>query len=134
MPKPPTTNIPWPLATHPDRHQTCPVRTALRVLGGKWKLLIISYLLPQARRYGELRRLLPEISEKMLVQELRGLEADGLATRTVLPGATPGVAYALTARGRRVRPVFEALLGWGVAYLKDENGGPLPPGAAETGR
>ena len=60
------------------RNLICPVPTALNVLGGKCKLLILSYLLEESRRYGELRRLMPEITEKMLIQELRDLEADGM--------------------------------------------------------
>ena len=100
------------------RHSlACPVRTTLNVLGGKWKLLILSYLLDEPRRYGELRRLMPEITEKMLIQELRGLETDGIVARTVHQVVPPRVDYALTAQGQRVRPVFAELLGWGMQYL-----------------
>lgn len=95
----------------------CPVRTTLNVLGGKWKLLILSYLLDESRRYGELRRLMPEITEKMLIQELRDLETDGIVARTVHQTVPPRVDYSLTAQGERVRPVFAELLGWGVQYL-----------------
>ena len=102
----------------------CPVRTGLNVLGGKWKLLILSYLLDQPRRYGELRRLMPEITEKMLIQELRDLEADGLVQRTVHQQVPPRVDYSLTEMGQRVRPVFMELLGWGLNYLECAKGGP----------
>jgi len=96
----------------------CPVRTGLNVLGGKWKLLILSYLLEQPRRYGELRRLMPEITEKMLIQELRELEADSIVQRTVHQQVPPRVDYSLTEQGERVRPVFMELLGWGLDYLQ----------------
>jgi DNA-binding HxlR family transcriptional regulator len=98
----------------------CPVRTGLNVLGGKWKLLILSYLLDQSRRYGELRRLMPEITEKMLIQELRDLETDGIVMRTVHQQVPPRVDYSLTEQGQRVRPVFMELLGWGLHYLERE--------------
>jgi DNA-binding HxlR family transcriptional regulator len=106
---------------------TCPVRTGLNVLGGKWKLLILSYLLDQTRRYGELRRLMPDITEKMLIQELRALEADGLVQRTVYQQVPPHVDYSLTEQGQRVRPVFLELLSWGVDYLDEHQ---LQPAAA----
>jgi len=101
----------------------CPVRTTLNVLGGKWKLLILSYLLDEPRRYGELRRLMPEITEKMLIQELRELETDGVVARTVHQVVPPRVDYALTAQGERVRPVLAELLGWGAQYLSRASDG-----------
>lgn len=100
----------------------CPVRTTLNVLGGKWKLLILSYLLDESRRYGELRRLMPEITEKMLIQELRELEADGMVVRTVHQTVPPRVDYGLTEQGQRVRPFFAELLGWGMQYLRRDAG------------
>lgn len=105
------------LSTQSERNLICPVRTTLNVLGGKWKLLILSYLLDEPRRYGELRRLMPEITEKMLIQELRDLEADGIVARTVHQTVPPRVDYALTEQGQRVRPLFAELLGWGMQYL-----------------
>ncbi|WP_310396887.1 helix-turn-helix domain-containing protein [Hymenobacter sp.] len=95
----------------------CPVRTTLNLLGGKWKLLILASLLDGARRYGELRRLMPEITEKMLIQELRELEADGLVARTVHQQVPPRVEYALVGPGEQARPVLQALVGWGQEYL-----------------
>lgn len=107
-----------PGATAADRSLCCPVRTSLHVLGGKWKLLILSYLFDEPRRYGELRRLMPEITEKMLIQELRELAADGIVRRTVHQQVPPRVDYGLTELGQQVRPTFEQLLGWGNAYLR----------------
>jgi len=118
-----------------ERSIACPVRTTLNVLGGKWKLLILSYLLDEPRRYGELRRLMPEITEKMLIQELRELELDGIVARTVHQTVPPRVDYSLTAQGQRVRPVFAELLGWGLQYLS-RDGGCVPaerPVAAAAG-
>lgn len=96
------------------------MRTTVNVLGGKWKLLLLSYLSAGPRRYGEMRRLVPEISEKMLIQELRALEADGLLRRTVHHTVPPRVDYELTGPGQQLPPVLEALLTWGNAYLHRE--------------
>ncbi|MBD2770222.1 helix-turn-helix transcriptional regulator [Hymenobacter sp. BT664] len=112
-------------AIRAKRDLVCPVRTTLNVLGGKWKLLILSYLLDEPRRYGELRRLMPEITEKMLIQELRELETDGIVARTIHQVVPPRVDYSLTEQGQRVRSVFTELLGWGIQYLCRE-GGPSP--------
>lgn len=120
------------LAIRAERSLTCPVRTTLNVLGGKWKLLILSCLLDEPRRYGELRRLMPEITEKMLIQELRDLEADGIVARTVQQAVPPRVEYSLTEQGERVRPVFTELVGWGIQYLGRAGGCPLAePALAE---
>lgn len=108
----------WQAATEPAPYNFCPVRTTLNVLGGKWKLLILSYLLTGTRRYGELRRLLPEITEKMLIQELREMEQDGVVQRTVYQQVPPKVEYTLTDHGRRVQPLLDSLLEWGNGYLQ----------------
>ena len=117
-----------------ERSLTCPVRTTLNVLGGKWKLLILSYLLDGPRRYGELRRLMPEITEKMLIQELRELENDGIVARTVHQTVPPRVDYGLTEQGQRVQPLFGELVGWGKQYLDRTGGCGLPPMPASTVR
>ncbi|SFQ32823.1 winged helix-turn-helix transcriptional regulator [Hymenobacter arizonensis] len=114
------------------RNITCPVRTTLNVLGGKWKLLILSYLLDEPRRYGELRRLMPEITEKMLIQELRDLETDGIVARTVHQTVPPRVDYSITEQGQRVRPVLMELLGWGMQYLT-RNGDDCPAAPVKSG-
>ncbi|WP_375435875.1 winged helix-turn-helix transcriptional regulator [uncultured Hymenobacter sp.] len=110
----------WQTATESTPFDFCPVRTTLNVLGGKWKLLVLSYLLQGTRRYGELRRLTPEITEKMLIQELRELEQDGIVERTVYQQVPPKVEYTLTERGQRVRPLLEAMTTWGLDYLQRE--------------
>jgi DNA-binding HxlR family transcriptional regulator len=95
----------------------CPVRTTTNLIGGKWKLLLLAFLADGARRYGELRRLVPEISEKMLIQELRSLETDGLVSRTVYQMVPPRVEYQLVGPGVELKPVVAALLNWGMAYV-----------------
>lgn len=109
----------WRTATDalPPANAYCPVRTTLNVLGGKWKLLVLSYLLEGPRRYGELKRLVPEITEKMLIQELRELELDGMVARQVYQQVPPKVEYYLTELGQQVQPLFRALVGWGQDYI-----------------
>ncbi|UYZ61985.1 winged helix-turn-helix transcriptional regulator [Hymenobacter weizhouensis] len=107
----------WQTLTELGPFDFCPVRTTLNVLGGKWKLLILSNLFSGARRYGELRRLLPEITEKMLIQELRELELDGVVARTVYQQVPPRVEYTLTEQGQQVEPLLGALVKWGEGYL-----------------
>jgi DNA-binding HxlR family transcriptional regulator len=119
-------------AADTERNLTCPVRTTLNVLGGKWKLLILSYLLNEPRRYGELRRLMPEITEKMLIQELRELETDGIVARTVHQTVPPRVDYSLTEQGQRVQPLFGELVGWGKQYLDRTGGCGMPNALAST--
>lgn len=107
----------------------CVIRTYQHVLGGKWKLLILSYLLDGARRYGELRRLIPEISEKMLIQELRELEGDRLLVRKQYPEVPPRVEYLLTDMGQSLTPIFHNLVAWSAQYIQaalDVNEKPCP--------
>lgn len=104
-------------ADTPPANAYCPVRTTLNVLGGKWKLLVLSCLLEGPRRYGELKRLMPEITEKMLIQELRELELDGMVARQVYQQVPPKVEYHLTELGQQVQPLFRALVGWGQDYI-----------------
>lgn len=100
----------------------CAVRSTLNVLGGKWKLLILSYLINGPRRYGELKRLMPEITEKMLIGELRELEADLVVERKVYHQIPPKVEYLLTNYGESVKPIVEAMLAWGEAYMHRPEG------------
>lgn len=85
------------------------------VVGGRWRTVILSRLKEGVHRYGELRRLVPGITEKMLSQRLRELEADGLIVRRDLERVPPHVEYELTAEGRSLAPVLQALYDWGVA-------------------
>ena len=96
----------------------CPVNTTLSVIGGKWKVLILYHLVEQTQRFNELRRLLPEITQRMLTLQLRELEADGIVLRTIYPEVPPRVDYELTELGMSLQPVLTAMKAWGVAYTK----------------
>jgi DNA-binding HxlR family transcriptional regulator len=95
---------------------SCPVETTLSVIGGKWKALIMYYLLQRTRRYNELKRMLPHVTPQMLTLQLRELERDGVVIRTVYAEVPPRVEYALTDLGRSLEPVLLAMLTWGEAY------------------
>ena len=93
-----------------------PVELALEVIGGKWKMPILWRLNQRVWRYGELRRHLKTITHKMLTQQLRELERDGLLVRTAHPEVPPRVEYEITALGRSAMPAVEALRAWGGVY------------------
>jgi DNA-binding HxlR family transcriptional regulator len=93
----------------------CPVELTVDVIGGRWRTVILARLKEGVSRYGELRRHTTGISEKMLTQRLRELEADGLVTRRDLGTAPPHVEYELTDEGRSLVPVLQAMYDWGVA-------------------
>lgn len=94
------------------------VETTLNVIGGKWKLLILWHLAIASRRYGQLRRLIPGITEKMLVQQLRELEADEIIGRNVFDEVPPRVEYFLTLHGRTLEPALQILCLWGETHLQ----------------
>ena len=94
---------------------SCPVELTVDVVGGRWRTVILSRLKEGVHRYGELRRLIPGVSEKMLTQRLSELEADGLVSRRDLGTVPPHVEYDLTDEGRSLAPVLQALYDWGVA-------------------
>ena len=93
--------------------EECPVRDALDVIGGKWKPVITFQLLAGAMRFGELRRCIPDATQKMLTQQLRELERDGIVAREVFPEVPPKVEYSLTEYGQTLRPVMTELCHWG---------------------
>lgn len=99
-----------------------PVELALHVIGGKWKMPILWRLRDRVWRYNELRRDLQRISHKMLTQELRDLEDDGLLTRTVHPVIPPHVDYEITPLGLTTLPAIEALRSWGALYRRRRGG------------
>ncbi len=95
----------------------CPVTRLIGVIGGRWKILLLWQLGDGSQRYGQLRRRIDGISERMLVQQLRALEADGMVSRTQYPEVPPRVEYALTERGRSFMPLLRDLADWSVAHL-----------------
>lgn len=98
----------------------CPVETTLTLISNKWKVLILRDLLPGTKRFGELRRSVTGISQKVLTAQLREMEADGLLTRTVYAEVPPRVEYALTELGQSLRPILDAMWVWGEEYQKRE--------------
>ena len=95
----------------------CPVEAALEVLGGKWRLPILAQVARGTQRYSELRRSLPAISEKMLIKELRQLEADGIVHREQYPEVPPRVEYSLSELGASLLPILDQLGSWAVKHL-----------------
>lgn len=97
----------------------CPVEFTIDVLGGKWKPLILYYLLSGTHRFGELQRRLPHVTRRMLTQHLRELERDGIVNRRVYAQVPPMVEYSLTEMGRSLEPVLLTMLEWGGRYNAD---------------
>ena len=100
----------------------CPVTTTLSVIGGKWKPIILHIIRNETRRFGEIRKLIPAITQKMLTQQLRELESDGIINRRVYPVVPPKVEYSLTEYGRGLEPILDAMAAWGQMH----NNGSLP--------
>jgi len=95
----------------------CPVEAALDVIGGKWKVVILFWLKEGVRRFSELRRLIPGISERMLTQQLRELEDHGIVHRRVYAQVPPKVEYSLTPYGRTLRPITDLMCAWGKKHI-----------------
>ncbi len=101
-----------------DQGIECPIKAIVDVIGGKWKLSILYQLLQGTKRYGELRRLVPKATERMLTLQLRELEAAGIVQRTVYPEVPPKVEYSVTERGLSLEPVLKTMLDWSKNYLQ----------------
>jgi DNA-binding HxlR family transcriptional regulator len=99
-----------------NRRSGCSVETALDLIGGRWKGVVLFWLLSGRKRFGELRRQLPNCTQRMLTLQLRELEEDGLVTRTVYAEVPPRVEYELTVLGHTLEPVLRGLCAWGAAY------------------
>lgn len=97
----------------------CPVDVTLNMIGGKYKSLILWHLIDTTLRFGELRKLIPQATPKMLTQQLRELEEDNLVIRKVYPVVPPKVEYSLSDLGCSIRPILEAMYAWGADYLRD---------------
>lgn len=94
----------------------CPVATTVGIIGNKWKLLIIRDILTGAKRFGELKKSLEGISQKVLTDCLRSMEQDGILNRTVYPEVPPRVEYSLSELGETMRPIISAMESWGKEY------------------
>ena len=104
------------MACDPAELPACPVETTAPLIGSKWRLLIMRDLLDGTKRFGELKRSLGSISQKVLTSNLREMEERGLVERRVYPEVPPRVEYSLTEAGASLRPVIDAMRTWGVDY------------------
>ncbi|MGC5342956.1 winged helix-turn-helix transcriptional regulator [Streptomyces sp. DT171] len=111
-----------------EASEYCAIEFAMEVLGGRWKLAILKQLVSGTHRFGELRRALPTVTQRMLTRQLRELEADGLVTRTVYPEVPPRVEYMLTDIGRSLDVITDTLDEWGRWYQKAVRAAEPPPG------
>ena len=94
----------------------CPVETTLLLIGDKWKVLILRDLMPGTKRFGELKKSIGSVSQKVLTAQLRDMEESGMLTRTVYAEVPPRVEYRLTDLGRSLEPILDAMRNWGEAY------------------
>lgn len=94
----------------------CPVETTLTLIGDKWKVLILRDLLPSTKRFGELKKSVGNVSQKVLTSQLRDMEDKGLITRKVYAEVPPRVEYSLTELGRSLKPILDAMWDWGEGY------------------
>ena len=94
----------------------CPVETTLTLIGDKWKVLILRDLLSGTKRFGELKRSIGSVSQKVLTAQLRAMEGSGLLTRTVYAEVPPRVEYSLTELGESLKPILDAMWTWGEGY------------------
>ena len=94
----------------------CPVETTLMLIGDKWKVLVLRELMPGTKRFGELKKSIGSVSQKVLTSQLRQMEESGLVIRTVYPEVPPRVEYTLTELGRSLKPVLDAMSTWGMEY------------------
>ena len=94
----------------------CPVETTLMLIGDKWKVLILRDLLPGTKRFGELKKSIGTVSQKVLTAQLRDMEASGLVSRKVYAEVPPRVEYSLTELGQSLKPILDAMWNWGKGY------------------
>ena len=100
----------------------CPVETTLTLISNKWKVLILRDLMPGTKRFGELKKSVGNVSQKVLTAQLREMEQCGLLIRTVYPEVPPRVEYTLTELGRSLKPVLNAMWNWGEEYQAQNRG------------
>ncbi len=98
---------------HIENSVNCPMVSAVNIIGGKWKPIILHMLSEETMRFGELKRNIPPVSQKVLTQQLRELEADGIVRRQVYAEVPPKVEYSLTELGLTLKPILQDLYAWG---------------------
>ncbi|MBT2756728.1 helix-turn-helix transcriptional regulator [Mesobacillus foraminis] len=109
-----------------DKTFNCEKELTLSVIGGKWKMLILWHLGREGtKRFGELKSLMPGITQRMLVNQLRELEEDRIVERKVYPVVPPKVEYSLTEQGESLMPILDSMYEWGKTYMKDVGLAPL---------
>jgi len=104
-------------AIMPDRNGVCPLEELIRVIGGKWKVMILWHLLARTQRFGELRRLMPAVTQRMLTLQLRELERHGFVTRTEFAEMPPRVEYSATPLAEAMRTLLAAMHDWSKDHL-----------------
>ena len=103
------------------KYETCPMTLFHKLVSGKWKILILWYLSNGSLRFSEIKRKLPEVTQKMLTNQLRSLEEDGLIHREVFAVIPPKVEYSLTKMGLKMIPVLEQMYSYGIEYQESNN-------------
>ena len=116
-----------------NKEYTCPLEMTLDLIDGKWKVLIMWQLSLSVRRFNEIRRIFPDITQKMLTQQLRDLEQNGLIIRTIYQQVPPKVEYSLTDFGRSLIPLLQQMNAWGSEYAAGQTGLTEKPGAQKEG-
>ena len=102
----------------------CPVETTLTLIGDKWKVLILRDLMPGTKRFGELKKSVGGVSQKVLTAQLRAMEESGLVRRRVYAEVPPRVEYTLTETGYSLRPILDSMVAWGTDYQRKNGGTP----------
>lgn len=100
----------------------CPVETTLTLIGDKWKVLILRDLMPGTKRFGELKKSVGNVSQKVLTAQLRAMEKNGLVNRKVYAEVPPRVEYSLTELGKSLKPILDSLWSWGEEYKRRQDG------------
>ena len=98
----------------------CPVETTLTLIGDKWKVLILRDLMPGTKRFGELKKSIGSVSQKVLTAQLRAMEENGLVHRKVYAEVPPRVEYSLTDLGQSLKPILDSMWAWGEGYQKQQ--------------